>query len=78
MKKPNNVDACIAAAPKEAAEQVNEIRALIKKTAPAAEERITKKPEVLSQRQSAGCRNVLDDQPPATGHRVQRPHAGWV
>lgn len=41
MEKPKDVDAYIAAAPKEVQSKLNELRAVIKKTAPASEERIS-------------------------------------
>jgi uncharacterized protein YdhG (YjbR/CyaY superfamily) len=41
MPKPKDVDAYIAAAPKEVQGKLKELRAVIRKTAPAAEERIS-------------------------------------
>ena len=41
MKRPKDVDAYIAAAPKEVQGKLKELRAVIRKTAPKAEERIS-------------------------------------
>jgi uncharacterized protein YdhG (YjbR/CyaY superfamily) len=41
MRKPNRVDAYIGAAPKEVQSKLRELRAIIRKTAPSAEERIS-------------------------------------
>ena len=40
MRKPNSVDAYIAAAPKKEQSKLRELRAIVRKTAPTAEERI--------------------------------------
>ena len=41
MRNPKNVDAYIAAAPKKEQSKLRELRAIIKKTAPSAEERVS-------------------------------------